>query len=178
MTGRPLRVGAVLLMSLTLVTACSSDRPRELSMDKVKPCELLSSSTRHQLQVSTQPHSSDAVSGSDMDGHTCSYVVRPGNRVTVSTVTNHGIDRWVDGPLEHTSFKDVADIRGFRTIRTWQTSEHLTPDQSCTLYIDVAEDQSLRVRVGESFDEGDPPTCGTARRFAQASMKAIAASRS
>lgn len=178
MIGRTLRLGVVLLVGLGLVTACSSDRPHELSMDAVSPCGLFTESTREQLDVSTQPRSSDVVSGAGVQGRTCFYVVRPGNQVMVSTVTNHGIDRWTDGSFEHTKFKDVRSIRGYRTIRTWNIREHLTPDQTCTLYIDVADGQSLRVRVGQSFDEKDPPTCETARRFADATLKAVAASQS
>ncbi len=172
---RVLRVAAVLMVGLGLVTACgSSDRPREISMDDVKPCELVSRSDVDRVEIRAEPQSRDSVSGVDVDGSTCYY--NPFNRsnVWVSGITNHGIGRWTNSSFEDARSQEIARIQGFRAIKVWFDSDRPDPDHRCRVYVDVAGGQSLRVQVDESFREEDPPTCTTARRFAEAAMKSLA----
>ncbi|SFT92764.1 Protein of unknown function [Actinopolyspora lacussalsi subsp. righensis] len=177
MIGRALRVTAVLLAGLGVISACgSSDRPKELSVSDVKPCELISQSARERLQVRAQPQSRDAVAEVDTEGSTCYFSPYDRSNVWLSVVTNHGIGRWSgDGPFDRSKSKEVSRIQGFRTVKVWFDGESPNPDHKCRIYVDVAAGKSLRVQVDESFTDEDPSTCTTARRFAEAAMQSLAA---
>lgn len=176
MIGRTLRIAALLMAGLGLVTACgSSDRPRELSMDDVKPCELVAPYDIHRLEIRAEPQPHDSVSGVGTEGRTCYYNPYNGSSVYVSTITNHGIDRWMDGTFEHSEFQEIPRIQGFRAIEVWQGDEHPGPDDRCEIYVDVADGQSLRVEAETSFEDEDPPTCDTARQFAEVAMESLPA---
>ncbi|WP_438388771.1 DUF3558 family protein [Actinopolyspora saharensis] len=177
MIGRALRGAVVLLAGFVLVSGCGSDRPAELSVDEVKPCELIPQSDHQRLRIAVEPQSLDTVSGVGTEGRTCAYTTNTGNSVYVSTITNHGIDRWTSGEFEHSKFKELSRIQGFRAIKVWQVPGGSGPDSKCKIYIDVAGGQSLRVQVGMTSDEEDPPTCDTARRFAETAMKTLVADR-
>lgn len=185
MIGRVLRTGAVLLVGLAVTTGCggSSDRPHELPVSDVQPCKLISSAALRDLPAASGPHLvKDVVEGGDLDGSTCKYPLsfdddstRSDNEVAISTVTNHGVDWQVDGPHEHRSVSDVSDVGGFHTVRVWRGDSDPGEDDECELYVDVAEDQALRVHVDESFDDDQPPTCETATQFATQAVKGLAA---
>lgn len=181
MTRHAIRLGPVALVTIVVIASCSSsDRPSDLSLSEIgDACELISSSDYQQLRVPIEPESLDFVSGVDTDGTTCSYQVLSGDRITpggnsvmVSTITNHGIDQWTDGSFESSKFQDVARVQRFRTIQVWNTPDRPAPNDRCRLYVDVAGGESLRIMVGES-DEEDPPTCDTARRFADAAVQTL-----
>ncbi|MHA6802148.1 DUF3558 family protein [Salinifilum ghardaiensis] len=174
MTGRALRIAAVLLVGLGVVSACSSDRPRDISMDDVKPCELIDQPSVGQLQISQEAQKLDSVPGIDTEGNTCFYSVDTGTTLYVSAITNHGIDRWTDPPFDDARSEESPRIRGHRAVKVWYDNERPDPDHECRTYVDVADGQSLRVRVDRSFSEDDPPTCDTARQFAEAAMKGLA----
>ncbi|WP_083921664.1 DUF3558 family protein [Actinopolyspora halophila] len=174
MIGRALRGAVVLLVGFVLVSACGSDRPEALSMDEVKPCELISQSDLKRFQVRAQPQSRGSVSGVGTEGSSCYYNPLNTNSVRISAITNHGIDRWMNGSLEHSKFKELSRIQGFRAIKVWQVPGGSGPDSNCKVYVDVAGGQSLRVQVDRSFEKKDPPTCDTARRYAEAAMKTLA----
>lgn len=177
MINSTLRIAAILMVSLGLVAGCgSSGRPYELSLTGVQPCQLIPSPILRELHVTSNPSPVGIVSGSGLKGNTCMYVVRTGNRVWISTITNYGIEHWIDGPAESVRFTDVPKIQGFRTIKVWYTYDRPAPNHTCGLYIDGADEQSLRVRVDATTDPDDPPTCDRARRFAEAAMKALVTS--
>jgi len=183
MLGRVLRNGAVLLVGLGVTAACggSSDRPGEISMSDVQPCRLLSAPELKELPAISGPHLvEDLVDVGGLEGSTCKYPVAFGddpagadNTVEINTVTNHGVEWQVDGPYEHRTVEEVDDIRGFRTIRVWRGDGARQDSDACTLYLDVAEKQALRVHVGESDGANDPATCDTAREFADRALNGL-----
>ncbi|WP_092525277.1 DUF3558 family protein [Actinopolyspora saharensis] len=177
MIGRALRGAVVLLAGFVLVSGCGSDRPAELSVDEVKPCELIPQSAHQQLQVRLAPQSVDSVPEVDTEGDTCYYSPHERSNVWVSAITNHGIDRWVDPPFDHAHSEEVSRIQGYRTMKVWLDSERPDPNHQCRIYVDVASGQSLRVKVDESSEKEDPPTCTTARRYAELAMKTLIADR-
>ncbi|NHD16201.1 MULTISPECIES: DUF3558 family protein [unclassified Actinopolyspora] len=177
MIGRALRGAVVLLAGFVLVAGCGSDRPAELSVDEVKPCELIPQSAHQRLRIAVEPQSLDTVSGVGTEGRTCAHTTNTGNSVYVSTITNHGIGRWVDPSFEHVRSEEAPRIQGYRTVKVWRDSERPDPDSKCKVYVDVAGGQSLRVQVGMTSDEEDPPTCDTARRFAETAMGTLVADR-
>ncbi len=74
MIGRTLRTVGFALAGLGLLAACdSSDRPRELSMDDVKPCELISGYDLQRLQVKAAPEPLSSPGGLDEEGAACRY---------------------------------------------------------------------------------------------------------
>ncbi|WP_216214134.1 DUF3558 domain-containing protein [Amycolatopsis aidingensis] len=83
------------------------------------------------------------------------------------------MDRWTSGSFNGATFEEVAPVHGFPTIKVGRERERSGPNTGCTLYIDVADDQSLRVEVGENYSEEQPVTCDTARQFADAAMKTL-----
>src|SRR5699024_10942027 len=75
MFGRVLRNGAVLLVSLGVTVGCgSSDRPREIAVSDVQPCQLLSTPELRELPTISGPHLvEDLVDGGGLEGSTCQY---------------------------------------------------------------------------------------------------------
>jgi|GEM_PF-6797892 len=182
MFGRVLRNGAVLLVSLGVTVGCgSSDRPREIAVSDVQPCQLLSTPELRELPTISGPHLvEDLVDVGGLEGSTCQYPVAFGddpagadNTVEINTITNHGVQWQVDGPYEHRTVEEVDDISGFRTIRVWRGDGARRAGDACTLYLDVAEKQALRVHIGESESADDPATCDTAREFATRALKGL-----
>ncbi|GAB3504943.1 DUF3558 family protein [Amycolatopsis cihanbeyliensis] len=177
MIGRTLRTVGFALVGLGLVTACdASNRPNELSMDDVKPCELISEHALQQLQVKAAPEPLSSPGGLDEEGAACRYRPLTHQLVTISKVTNHGIDRWTSGSFNGATFEEVAPIRGFPTIKVGRERERSGPHTGCALYTDVADDRSLKVDVSENHSEDQPVTCDTARQFADAAMKTLVGS--
>ncbi|PRW62793.1 DUF3558 family protein [Actinopolyspora mortivallis] len=175
MIGRVLRVAAVLLVGLGVASACgSSDRPRELSVSDVKPCELINGDSVQGMRIGQETQKLDFAPGIETEGSTCFYSLRVGNRIYVNTITNHGIDRWINPSDDDTRSEEVPRIQGFRAVKVWFDSERPDPDHKCRIYVDVAAGQSLEVRVEQSYSDEDPPTCTTARGFAEAAMKTLA----
>lgn len=172
MSRRSVLSGVLLVTGLGLLTACgSSERPKDVSMDEAKPCELISGSDRSALEVTAKPTTAPNLTAGE-EGEGCVYLPRGGDRVDVDKVTNYGIDRWLDDPPSHAKSENVPGIEGFRTIKVWRDYDETGPHDGCTLYVDVASGQSLKVQVAEN-SENDPPTCDTAREFAAAAMKKL-----
>ncbi|QGK71716.1 DUF3558 domain-containing protein [Allosaccharopolyspora coralli] len=156
-----------------LAAGCgSSDRPRDLSLDEVQPCDLISQSELNALQVTAQPSPVPAVSGADEKGSTCMYSPRYGGTVRVSVVTNHGIDRWTGGSMSSKA-KDLPRIQGYRTILVSPAEIPLGPRDLCRLYVDVAGGQSLRA-IGGPGTENEPSACEKARQFAEVAVRSLA----
>lgn len=190
MIGRAARLAAVFLAGLALVAACdSSNRPEDLSLSGVKPCQLILQSKLKALEVTRGPTLVDDTGGVGLEGASCWYSVvygRPAkhpsaqvvdNRVKMTVVTNHGVGWQIDDVSDGDSFeyKDVRRIQGYRAVRVWDAAHPPGRNTYCELYVDVANEQMLKVHVGSSSGEVDPPTCDTARRFAKAALKTLRA---
>lgn len=157
-----------------LAAGCgSSDRPRDLSLDDVDPCNLISRSDLNALGVKAEPSPMTGVAGVNQEGASCFYNPKAGGTVSVSVVTNHGIDRWTNGSMESFKTIDLSRIQGYRTIRVDDADIPHGPHGLCMLYVDVAGGQSLRAEAGPN-DEDDPPSCDVARQYADAAMTTLA----
>ncbi|MGJ7908274.1 DUF3558 family protein [Actinopolyspora sp. H202] len=174
MSARLVRFITAILVLFALATACgSSDRPRELSLDDVRPCDLIPRTKLRDLQVKAPPQPVSVVEGSDEEGTSCQYSPKYGGTVTVAVVTNHGIDRWTNGSMASSRAVDLPRVRGYRVIRLEYGESASGPHESCTTYVDVASGQSLKVHVSENSTD-DPPTCETARRFTRSAIRSLA----
>jgi hypothetical protein len=172
MIGRAVRHAIFLSMAIGMLAACgSSDRPSELSLDDVKACELVGRQDLVGLDVQAKPTPGSNLTAGE-EGSGCLYIPRTGGRIDVDAITNYGADRWMDSAPEHARAEEAPRVRGFRAVKVWRAHDDTGPHGNCTLYVDAAGGQSLKVQVAEN-DEKDPPTCDTARRFADAAMKTL-----
>lgn len=172
MSARVFWVGALVLGALGLTAGCGSDRPQDLALDEVKPCDLISRSDLSVLKVEAEPQPVEVIPGANEEGTSCSYTQRSGTPVFLGAVTNYGIDRWTSGSQENSNATDLPRIHGYRTIKVGIKGIPSGPHGSCTLYVDVASGQSLKVEVGDNLDK-EPPTCETAQRFAKSAMASL-----
>src|SRR5699024_5453492 len=102
-----------------------------LSLDEVKPCELIPQPKREALKVSNGPILSETVGGVGLEGTTCKYYVKyekptenPVSKTTTTSVklgvvTNHGVEWRIDrtNDSEHFEYKDVSRVQDYRAIR-------------------------------------------------------------
>lgn len=75
------RFSLLALMAAVVVLAAgcgSSDRPRDLSLDEVGPCDLISGSSLQALGVTVEPSWNPAGGGANEDGATCDYELEAG----------------------------------------------------------------------------------------------------
>lgn len=169
---RVLRNVALLSLTAGLLAACgSSDRPKEISLDDVQPCDLLSGSELAGLGVFAKPNPGPNLTAGE-EGAGCLYTPKSGGRIDLDKITNYGVDRWTDSPPGHARTKELPRSNGFRVVEVSRDYDSTGPHANCTLYVDVASGQSLKVQVAEN-GEKDPPTCDTARRFVDAAVKTL-----
>lgn len=176
-------VGAVVATVLVFVAGRdTSDRPREFAVTEVPVCDLISEADTERLDMIYPP----VLFGYDLEygekGAGCGFHTRSGPVVELNIITNYGIDRWIDGDVGRgTTFEDLERIRGFRVIKVRTPTEKRHPDDSCRLYIDIADGQSLKVSVlnsepGESDSdraESAPPACEAAYKTAEVAMRTL-----
>jgi hypothetical protein len=167
-------VGVVAATVILVVGRDTSDRPRELDMAAVPPCELISQEALLELNTTHLGDPDDVSSEFGEEGTGCRYFVRDGATLNLKEVTNYGIDRWTDGDVRRTTFEDVARIGGFRTVKVWHSAEQDRPDYVCRIYVDVADDQSLKVDMHDvDRRESSPPVCDVVYRAAEAAMRTL-----
>ncbi|GAA2356179.1 hypothetical protein GCM10009854_37850 [Saccharopolyspora halophila] len=78
----------------------SSERPRELPLDDVRPCELVLTSTLSSVGSTAPPHPLSPVEGVNAEGIRCCFTPRSGADTSAAAVTNQDIDRWTVGSME------------------------------------------------------------------------------
>ena len=167
----------LLVVVCLLVTGCASQpaptpppppqRPREVRLEGVDPCSLLSPEQRAGLGLDGEPLYSAAYSQVFRGPvPTCTITGLAGRPVAIGLglVTSTGIERWRQGDLE-------ADVRpttvaGFPALVA--APRRLT--DSCSVEVDVAPGQLLDVQVGDGG--GQPPItqdelCGRAQPLAE-----------
>jgi len=153
----------------------NSDRPRELAMTEVPPCELISKTDLKRLNVIARPDPGFDLEYSE-EGTGCRFLpVYPEPTIELNEITNYGIDRWTDDDVGGgTYFEDVARIRGFRVIKVWTPGQKDNHDSSCRLYVDVADDQSLKVSIFDADRRASsPPVCEVTYQAAEAAMRTL-----
>lgn len=168
-------VGAVAATVVVLVVGRdTSDRPRELAIDAVPSCQLISQADLARLDVIAEPIPGYTLEYGE-EGTGCRFLSRSGPDVELDVITNHGIDRWTSDDVGGgTTFEDTARIRGFRVVKVQTPGEKSFPEDFCRLYVDVADDQSLKVYLSEADrKKSDPPLCDVANQAAEAAMRTL-----
>jgi hypothetical protein len=129
--------------SKTSTSPTSSDRPKNIKLDSIDPCKVLSANDQKQLGTAvTEADQSDVVEGAKTPA--CDYVTGPGVSpifsYSVSLVTAEGIDYWsASGNL------DIAEkkVSGFPAK---QVTFKGTSSVDCSVAVDVADGQHLFVQ--------------------------------
>ena len=156
-----------------LASGCdTSDRPRELSLDNVQPCDLVSRADLLQVDVIASPQAVPAIPGVDEDGTSCYYSPRSSANLILAPVTNHGIDRWTSGSMESSKAVNQPRIRGYPAVKVETEGFPAGPHDDCELYVDVASGQSLKVEASEN-EPRELPTCDIARQLAEDAIRSL-----
>ncbi|TQM80138.1 uncharacterized protein DUF3558 [Saccharothrix saharensis] len=142
----------------------SSARPREVRLDGVQPCTLLTAEQLPALKIDRQgrPVTSDFYKTT-----ACSWsVTGAGNRLV--PVTKEGIEAWTGG--ERTGRPtDIEPIFGFPAITVTVPSD----PAACDVMVDTADGQYLvaAFSVDQGFEDRFPEPCDGARQLAKAAMQ-------
>ena len=141
-------------------------RPREIRLDGVDPCSLLTPQQRAELSLTSEPRSTkpyvDLFRGSVP---TCSARGRSPQNVllVVGAVTTAGIERWAEGDIAATTRQTT--VAGFPAIVAVPTRFK----DYCNVEVDVAPGQLLDVQFGGGSAEAPIPQeqlCRAAERSA------------
>ena len=178
----PLLVTAALAAGCTTTVAGSPSaptgvllppRPREVRLDGVDPCSLLTAEQRRTLGLTSEPLLSNSrVELFDGDVPTCTVRGSGPSAVVlgIGTVTTVGIERWQDPALQ-------AEVRPTRVADF--PAVVAVPSNSrtyCGVGVDVAPGQLLDVQVldgGYSTPIPQPTLCDRAEEYAAATMRTL-----
>lgn len=179
----PLLVTALLAAGCTTVVAGTPSaptgvllppRPREIRLDGVDPCSLLTAEQRTALGLESEPRpgtiASSALYGGDVP--ICTMRRFSGNATTlgIGLVTTSGIDLWTTGRLD--ADVSAADVHGFPAVVA--VPRRFT--EYCSVDVDVAQGQlvDLQFRDGGNRPQiPQPELCARARQVADAVMASL-----
>jgi hypothetical protein len=178
----------VLFLACVLATACTTvvpgtpsaptgvllpPRPREVRLDGVDPCSLLTPEQRAELGLTSEPRASRPYVGL-FRGEVATCTVRgpaPGGALLVSgAVTTVGIERWTENDVAATL--RTTDVLGFPAL----IAAPQRFDDYCNVEVDVAPGQLLDVQFGAGTPERPVPQdeiCVRAHRSAELMMSAL-----
>jgi len=127
-------------------------RPREVRLDGVDPCSLLTAEQRASLDLDGAPRFTNSYAELFRgDVPTCTitgYTVRP-IALAIGTVTTAGIERWQTGDLAaQVTPTSIADFPAVVAVPTRFTNY-------CSVEVDVAQAQLLDVQLSDAG--GSPP---------------------
>lgn len=151
-------------------------RPREVRLDGVDPCSLLTPEQRAGLGLESEPKSSTAyVDLFHGEVRTCtmrgSYPAS--SLLGLSVVTTAGIERWQQGDLQ--AEVHPTEARGFPAL----TAVPVQHRDYCSVEVDVAAGQLLDIQFGSSGSSGSSlpipqeELCTRARLSADAAMTTL-----
>jgi hypothetical protein len=175
----------VLLLATLLVAGCTSTvagtpsapsgvlippRPREIRLDGVDPCSLLTPEQRADLGIASEPHLSTAHAGLFRgDVLTCTMRGPYPDLVLlgISAVTTVGIERWQEGDLAAKLRR--TNVAGFPALIAMpaQFTDY------CSVEVDVAGGQLLDVQFGSGGPRVPIPQDELCRRGERAATAAV-----
>lgn len=157
------------VVATTTTMAPLPPRPREIPLDGVDPCGILSPAQRVQLSLDNPP--SAYVEGSFGDARACTMRSNiSGNVVRLALVTVQGVNVWLDENAQVEA--KLTMVGGFPalTVRTPGL------DQLCNVEVDVAEGQFLDVMFrdgGNATKATQDALCLGAQRAAEAALSSL-----
>jgi hypothetical protein len=145
-------------------TKPSTSRPREIKLDGVKPCELMTPDQLAQIGKveATRPGTNATYNSPDCAFHAT------GATWGVTTVMTEGVEAWTSRKRQG-RVAEMAPIAGFPAM-----SITLPDDQErCDVVVDVANGQYLNTdfEIRPSFADRFPKPCDGARQVAEAAMQ-------
>ena len=153
----------------TATTVPQLPRPREVRLDDLDPCEVLSADQRAQLSLDHAPNA--YVDNTFGESKVCSFRSGiSGNVMRLALVTVEGIGVWLS---ENAQVEPV-----FTTIGGFPAMVIRTPglDDVCNVEVDVAEGQFLDVMFRDGGNEKkatQDTLCAGAQRAAEAALSAL-----
>jgi hypothetical protein len=156
------------------VPSSSVNRPSELTVDDVSPCDLLTEDQRAELGLTGEQISEFS---STWGNDTCK--TRDVDKVlsaSVTAVSNDGIDVFYLGRFTNMQYQ-TTDVQGFPALYyRFDNVEH-----ACYLAVDIADGQLLDIAFGatdpDSSDASLDEMCATAHRVTEAAVDTLLATR-
>ncbi|RKT53453.1 DUF3558 domain-containing protein [Saccharothrix australiensis] len=148
----------------TTPSTSNAPRPREVKLDHVKPCDLL---TTQQLSALRIDRPGREVASETYESTGCTWTVNGANNRLVP-VTKEGIGVWSGGSRTGRPAK-IDPILGFAAITVTLPSD----ERHCDVMVDTTDGQYLvaAFTVSPSFVDQFPKPCDGARRLAEAAMQ-------
>jgi hypothetical protein len=143
-------------------------RPRELPLDKVNPCTILTKQQRTQLSLDTTPA---PYTDTELKARACTIRgTYSGQVARLALVTNEGAELWISDEAQNTA--KVISVIGFPAL------EVRTPnlDTLCNVEVDVARGEFLDVLFRDGGSATPIPQddlCLGAQRVAEAAMNSL-----
>lgn len=143
-------------------------RPRQLRLDGVQPCSLLTAAQQQQLQT----HNPKAAFDNGLKAPVCDFYLN-GGLYSLGIVTNDRASSWTDGsrPGQATN---QAPVAGFPTV---SHTDDLDPG-ACDVIVDTADGQYLvaNMRILPGAESRFPEKCSGGHQLAEAAMANLLAS--
>jgi hypothetical protein len=121
-------------------------RSKDLSLQGVDPCRLLTTEQLNQLKENGEPR--PLTPDTQRDGPTCAFDVdaaAPTYTYYLETITTADIQDWVSGGQHKTSMtQQPVDVPGFPALVNYAPSEGI---QDCETLVGVADGQTLRAEM-------------------------------
>ena len=181
----PLLVTAVLAAGCTTVVAGTPSaptgvllppRPREIRLDGVDPCSLLTAEQRAALGLESEPRpgriSSSALYGGNVPICTMRGFTGDATTLGIGLVTTAGIDLWTTGRLD--ADVTATNIHGFPAVVA--VPRRFT--EYCSVDVDVAQGQLVDLQFRDGGNRPQIPQselCGRARQVAEAVVASLVA---
>ena len=146
-------------------------RPREIPLDKVNPCTILTRSQRTALSLDETP---SPYTDTELKARACTIRgTYSGVVARLATVTNEGADLWISDEAQDTA--KVVAVVGFPAL------EVRTPglDTVCNVEVDLAQGEFLDVMFrdgGNAKPLAQDDLCLGAQRVAEAAVTTLSAS--
>lgn len=143
-------------------------RPREIRLDKVNPCTILTKDQRASLSLDTTP---SPYTDTELKAKACTMRgTYSGQVARLALVTNEGAELWISDEAQNTA--KVISIVGFPALEVRTPNE----DTLCNVEVDVAEDEFLDVLFRDGGSAAPIPQddlCLGAQRVAEAAMTSL-----
>ncbi|PPK67887.1 DUF3558 domain-containing protein [Actinokineospora auranticolor] len=117
-------------------------RPKEIKIDAVDPCKLLTAAQMAQLEINkAEPRTSDV--SVYKGAKECAYLVSDagGYRYLARLITNEGIEPWLSGKRNVDA--EQATVAGYAAARFYLKGAKQTTAVDCSVAVDVASGQHI-----------------------------------
>lgn len=144
------------------------DRPRQIKLDGIAPCSLLTASQQQQINA----RSSKQVYDDGLKAQSCHYYLTPG-AYSLAIVTDGSASSWTDGSRPGQA-QTLPPISGFPAV------SHTVAENpnACDVIVDTADNEYLvaTLQIFPGAESRFPEKCAAAEKVAEAGMTTLLAS--